>query len=65
MSAKNPLDAAHMVLIVAGNDALSTVKAQSAEFSADEYIIFRTGGDPIRGFIVSSPVAQDSGPGHP
>jgi hypothetical protein len=30
-AAKNPLDASHMVLVVAGNDALRTVKTASAE----------------------------------
>jgi hypothetical protein len=53
LATENPLDAAHMVLIVAGNDALSTVKAQSAELSSDEYVIFRDGGDPTKGFISS------------
>ena len=65
LAAKNPLDAAHMVLVVAGNDALSTVKAQSADLSADEYVIFRTNGDSAKGFIVNPPVAQDSRPSHP
>ena len=51
LAGRNPLDAAHMVLVVAGNDALSTVKAQSAQLPADEYVIFRTGGEPIKGFI--------------
>ena len=53
-AAENPLDRAHMVLVVAGNDALSTVKAQSAQLPADEYVIFRTGGEPTKGFIAQS-----------
>ena len=51
LAARNPLDATHMVLVVAGNDALSTVKAQKADLSADEYVIFRDGDQPIKGFI--------------
>ena len=50
LAGKNPLDAAHMVLIVAGNDALSTVKCQKADLRADEYIIFRDGDKPLSGF---------------
>jgi len=51
LAAQNPIDATRMVLVVAGNDALSTVKAQKADLSADEYVIFRDGGQPIKGFI--------------
>jgi hypothetical protein len=54
LAAENPLDSAHMVLVVAGNDALSTVKAQSAKLPADEYVIFRTGGELTKGFIAQS-----------
>lgn len=62
LASANPLDASHMVLVVAGNDALSTVKAQGAEPAADEYVIFRDGEDPIKGFIAHAPpAAQDSG----
>jgi len=50
LAAENPLDSAHMVLVVAGNDALSTVKAQTATLPADEYVIFRTDGEVTRGF---------------
>jgi hypothetical protein len=55
LAAENPLDPSHMVLVIAGNDALSTVKAEGAELSADQYIIFRDGGSPTKGFIVSGP----------
>ena len=64
LAARNPLDPAHMVLVLAGNDALSTVKAQGADLSADEYIIFAADGNATKGFIASPPVAQDSGPSH-
>ncbi len=49
-AARNPLDAAHMVLAVAGNDALRTVKASRLEASA-EYMLLDD-GNPVRtGFI--------------
>jgi len=51
LAAKNPLDAAHMVLIVAGNSALSTVKCQKADLPADEYVIVGNGEKPIQGFF--------------
>src|SRR5262249_44803919 len=39
-AAKNPLDAAHMVLVVAGNDALRTVKTASAgSFDRTAYVV--------------------------
>jgi hypothetical protein len=61
LAAENPLDATHMVLVVAGNDALSTVKAQTASLSADEYVIFRTDGEATRGFRTS----QNNNVDHP
>ena len=64
LAAENPLDAAHMVLVVAGNDALSTVKVQDADLPADEYVILGTDGNPTKGFIASPPVARDSKSGH-
>ena len=41
-AAKNPLDASHMVLTVAGNDALRTVKASRLEAPA-EYVLLNDG----------------------
>lgn len=65
LAAQNPLDATRMVLVVAGNDALSTVKAQRADLSADEYVIFRDGDQPIKGFIRHNPASsQHSGQAH-
>ena len=55
LAARNPFDATRMVLLVAGNDALSTVKAQKADLSADEYVIFRDGDQPMKGFIQQNP----------
>jgi hypothetical protein len=62
LAATNPLDDAHMVLVVAGNDALSTVKAQAADLFADEYLVLNGSDEPVRGFLKhgSSPV-QASG----
>ncbi len=47
LAAKNPLDAAHMVLVMAGNDALRTVKLATAggRFDQTPYVIT---GDPAR-----------------
>jgi hypothetical protein len=64
-TAKNPLDATHMVLVSAGNDALSTVKTQKLDFSPDQYVIFRDGGEPVRGFVRNeTSVAQGTGGSH-
>ena len=66
LAAKNPLDATHMVLVIAGNDALSTVKSQKVELSADEYVIFEDGNPPIKGFLhYDSATAQHVGQSHP
>jgi hypothetical protein len=51
LATENPLDPSCMVLVVAGNDALSTVKAQNIELTADQYIIFRDGNSPVKGFL--------------
>jgi len=51
LARENPLDAAHMVFVAAGNDALSTVMAQGTDLTSDEYIIFKKGGSPVKGFI--------------
>jgi len=50
-AAENPLDGTRMVLVVAGNDALSTVKAQGTALTGDQYIIFRDGDHPVKGFL--------------
>jgi hypothetical protein len=42
LAAKNPLDAAHMVLVVAGNDALRTVKAWRAAGPSD-HVVYEDG----------------------
>ena len=49
-AAKNPLDASHMVIIVAGNDGLRTVKASRIEAPA-EYVLVDDGNAPRNGFI--------------
>ena len=64
LASTNPLDAAHMVLIVAGNDALSTVKSEKADLSRDEYVIVKDGDKPSEGFIRhNSTTAQDRSQG--
>jgi hypothetical protein len=50
-AAENPLNRACMVLVIAGNDALSTVKAQDTELTADQYILCRDGDSPVKGFL--------------
>jgi hypothetical protein len=50
-AAENPLDRTCMVLVVAGNDALSTVKAQDTELTAHQFIVFRDGDTPVGGFL--------------
>jgi hypothetical protein len=57
-AARNPLNAAHMVLVAAGNDALRTVKASRLEAQA-EYVLLDDGNPPRNGFIgmgVGAPV---------
>jgi hypothetical protein len=49
-AARNPLDASHMVLVAAGNDALRTVKASRLEARA-EYVLLDDGNPPRNGFI--------------
>jgi hypothetical protein len=51
LAADNPLDSTHMVLVVAGNKALSTVKAQETDLTTSEYTIFRDGDAPVKGFV--------------
>ena len=51
LAAENPLDPARMVLVLAGNDALSTVKAQETELTGHQYIVFRDGDPPVKGFL--------------
>ena len=50
-AAENPLDPACMILVLAGNDALSTVKAQETELTGHQYIVFRDGDRPVKGFL--------------
>jgi len=57
LAAQNPLDATRMVVVIAGNDALSTVKAQKADLTADEYIILKDGDSPTKGFLRHNPAS--------
>jgi hypothetical protein len=49
-AASNPLDASHMVLTVAGNDALRTVKASRLDAPA-EYVLLDDGKPTRNGFL--------------
>jgi hypothetical protein len=49
MAAKNPLDATHMVLVVAGNDALRTVKAINQFGGQSELVVWEDGATPAAG----------------
>jgi hypothetical protein len=62
LAARNPLDASHMVLVVAGNDALRTVKATRSE-GASEYVIYREGAPPAAGFIGMGTASVQGGGG--
>ncbi|MFY9852429.1 MAG: C45 family autoproteolytic acyltransferase/hydrolase [Terracidiphilus sp.] len=58
-ASKNPLDASHMVITVAGNDPLRTVKASRLEAPA-EYLLFIDGTPPSSGFIKQETAASDN-----
>ncbi len=58
LAATNPLDATHMILVLAGNGALSTVKAEKADLSNDEYEILEDGAESTRGFVHLGPTRQ-------
>ena len=49
-AAQNPLDASHMVLVLTGNDALSTVRLAQADLPRAEYAIFDSGRQTSAGF---------------
>jgi hypothetical protein len=57
-AARNPLDPSHMVMSVAGNDALRTVKASRLEASA-EYVVLDDGSPPRSGFIGQGPATAE------
>ena len=50
-AAANPLDHKHMVLVLAGNNALETVKLVSAGFGRTQYAIFDSGKETVSGFV--------------
>jgi len=59
LAAKNPLDPAHMLLVVAGNDALRTVKAAEAGAGGAEYLLIDDGNPSRTGFLG---MAQNTAP---
>ncbi len=56
---KNPLDASHMALTVAGNDPLSTVKASRLEAPA-QYVLLDDGKPQRNGFIGQGSVPAEA-----
>ena len=58
LAAKNPLDATHMVLVIAGNDALRTVKAADAGVGAAQYQLIDDGNPTRSGFLGMKAAAQ-------
>ncbi len=57
IAAKNPLNAAHMVMVVGGNDALTTVKLQKLKLSDTQYMILQESGESPKGFIGVKPAS--------
>jgi hypothetical protein len=51
LAARNPLDPTHMVLVIAGNDALRTVKAAGAGVGQAEYLLLDDGSPLRTGFV--------------
>ncbi len=50
-AAANPMDRSHMVLVLAGNSALSTVRMTKASLSRTQYAIFDSGEQTSSGFV--------------
>jgi hypothetical protein len=50
-AAANPLDHRHMVLVLAGNNALETVLITKAGLTRNEYSIFDSGNETASGFL--------------
>jgi len=50
-AAANPFDRRHMVLVMAGNDALDTVKLASSNLPGAEYAIYEDGMQSATGFV--------------
>ena len=51
VAAANPVDAARMVVVMAGNSPLATVRLAGAEFEEREYVIFKDGKPVESGFL--------------
>jgi hypothetical protein len=58
-AADNPLDHAHMFLLLAGNSALETVKLAGDRAPAAEFAIFDSGKLAESGFRQPAPAAAD------
>jgi hypothetical protein len=57
LAATNPLDSHHMVLVVAGNSPLETVRLTKAEFDDMQYAIFDSGKLTVSGFLAAPTVS--------
>ena len=51
LAAANPLDHRHMVLVLAGNNALETVRLTSAGLSRTEFAVYDSGKETSSGFL--------------
>ena len=51
LAAANPLNHRHMVLVLAGNDALETVRMASVGLSRTEYAVYASGKETVSGFL--------------
>jgi len=51
LAAPNPLDSKRMVLVMAGNDALDTVKLAASDFPGTQFAIFEDGKQSSAGFL--------------
>jgi hypothetical protein len=52
-AAPNPFDRKHMVLVVAGNDALDTVKLASSSLPGAQYAVYEDGMESATGFVLA------------
>ena len=50
-AAVNPLDSHHMVLVMAGNNALQTVLLTRTDFHDAQYSVFDSGKEMASGFL--------------
>jgi hypothetical protein len=54
LAATNPLDPSHMVLVLAGNSALATVRLIEDGLVQAEYAVYNSGQATVSGFLKQS-----------